>query len=162
MVVPAGTIPNATLPGVAVNAAVTPVPLNGYCATLFVALLVMLSDPVTTPAVVGANFTETFTLAPTAKVLGIVRPETLIPAPVTDSPEMATLAAPVFVTVTEILALDPTPTLPKLCNAGVKVRVPFVTRTCALAFVLPCTPSRNNAATNATRQGFLMKIRIGQ
>jgi hypothetical protein len=103
LVVPSGTLPNDTLLGVAVSSGVTPVPLRRYFAALFVALLVMLSEPDAPPAIVGANFAATVMLAPTAKVFGIVSPVTLNSAPVTDFAEIVTLALPVFLIVTEIL-----------------------------------------------------------
>jgi hypothetical protein len=148
LVVPSGTLPNDTTLGVAVSPGITPVPLRRNFAWLFVALLVMLSDPVAAPATVGANFRATVMLAPTAKVFGIVSPVTLNSAPVTDPAEIVTLAAPVFVIVTIMLLLDSSPTFPILRSAGVKVRVPFA-GVCAPAVAFPCMAIRSITAANA-------------
>ena len=155
MVVPCGTLPNDTVLGVAVSSGATPVPLKMYFATLFVALLVILSEPDAAPAMVGANRTATVMLAPTAKLFGAVSPVTLNSAPVTDSAEIDTLAVPVFLIVTVILWLDSNPTLPRLPAAGVKVSVPVVgvvvASGCAPAVAPPSMPSRSVAAATAAR-----------
>ena len=165
LVVPTVTPPNQTLPGVAVNAEATPVPLRGYFTVPNRALLVMLNVPDAAPPLVGVNVAVTVTLAPAAKVFGVVSPVTLNSAPDTDVPEIDTLAVPVFVIVTVIVCLDSSSTLPKLADAGVNVSVPIAGEAArsvdAPAVAIPIVPTRHvvtRAAALAARNAVLCRI----
>ena len=74
--VPTVTFPKATLEGlgVIVTVAATPVPVSETAAGDPGALLEMLTEPVSVPAVVGANCAVTVVLCPGATVAGVVSP----------------------------------------------------------------------------------------
>lgn len=76
---PAVTFPKATLDGlgVIVTVAATPVPVKETVAGDPGALLEILTDPGSEPAVVGENCAVTVVLCPTATVAGVVTPLTL-------------------------------------------------------------------------------------
>jgi len=114
--------PTATLPKVRLVALRdscgcddVPVPLR---VTLLVAPVVELLEkvkaPVTAPAVVGANFTVSFTEAVGFRVSGRDAPEIVKPAPEMDAAVTVTGLVPVDVTVRVCVAEEPTATLPKL------------------------------------------------
>jgi hypothetical protein len=68
---------------------------------------------------------DSTTEAPAPIVVGMVTPLTLkISGACTDCDETLTDEVPVFLTVTEIVLLDPTATDPKLAEVGLNVRVP--------------------------------------
>lgn len=87
-------------------------PLSAITVGEFVALLAKDADPVTVPAVVGANVTLTARFAPAAMVKGKVRPVTLNPAPVVVTEKTVTLELPVLLRVADCVAELPTSTLP--------------------------------------------------
>jgi hypothetical protein len=76
---PAVTFPKATLDGfgVIVTVAATPVPVKETVAGDPGALLEILTDPGSEPAVVGENCAVTVVLCPAATVAGVVSPLTL-------------------------------------------------------------------------------------
>ena len=80
--------------------AATPVPDRENEAGEFVALLAMLTLPVTAPAVAGENVTFSTTFWPADRVVPPLTPVTLNPVPVTLTLEIVTLAFPLFVSVT--------------------------------------------------------------
>src|ERR1700683_1705934 len=74
--------------------------------------------PVTAPAVVGSNVTVSVAVWPGVRIVPFVTPLALNPAPVAVSPDIVTLALPVFVSV-EVCELDVfTVCVPKLKLAG--------------------------------------------
>jgi len=79
----------------------------------FVALLAKVILLVTLPAVWGVKATVRVTLAPAATVVGNGTPETLNPQHVVGACTVA-LVLPVFDKVTNCVAVEPTPMLPKL------------------------------------------------
>ena len=85
--------------------------------------------PVTAPAAVGANFTVNAMLWLTASVAGSVNPLMEKPAPVTLACEIVTDDPPVLVSVSDLLLLPPTCTLPNATLAGLALRVPTSTPT---------------------------------
>ena len=86
---------------------------------MFVALLATLTlAPVTAPAVVGSNVTVSVAVWPGVRIIPFVTPLALNPAPVVATPEIVTLALPVFVSV-EVCELDAfTVCVPKLKLVG--------------------------------------------
>jgi len=74
--------------------------------------------PEALPAVVGANFTLRVVEAPAATLTGVVNPLSLKPAPVIPTCDIVSVAVPGFDTVTGIVALLPTFTLPKAASVG--------------------------------------------
>jgi hypothetical protein len=95
-----------------------PLPESAIVVGEFVALLVMVTLPLTLPAVAGSYTTEKEVLCPAFSVRGRARPVTEKPAPVTLSFDSETLALPVFVSVTVCEELVPVVTLPKLSEVG--------------------------------------------
>src|SRR5882672_5904097 len=83
--------------------------------------------PLTAPATVGANLTEKVTVWVGVKVTGNVSPVTESPAPVTLAAEIVTFAPPVFVSVSDKLALLPICTLPNERLVGFAESVPALT-----------------------------------
>lgn len=114
------TFPNARLDGVAVKVAVAavPVPLRVIARGEFGALLTSETDPLTAPALVGANATLNVVLAPAAIVLGNERPLELNPVPLTLAAVIVTLALPPFDRVIVCELLFPVITLPKFTLDG--------------------------------------------
>ena len=109
------SLPKFTDPGETVMPEVTatPVPLSEMFEGEFVALLLMVTVPVTLPAAVGANTTfSTADLLGANTWLGLI-PLVLNPAPVTLTAEIVTFEFPVLVTVTLSELLVFTFTLPK-------------------------------------------------
>jgi hypothetical protein len=94
--------------------AATPVPDKLTVEGEFVALLVIATEPVTAPAVVGAKVTVTVTAWFGVSVSPDVTPLTVKPAPLTFTPEIVTLELPVLVSDTLCELLLPSFTLPKL------------------------------------------------
>lgn len=80
---PTFKLPKLKLVGLAemVTVEATPVPLKEIVAGEFGALLVTLIVPDKLPAVVGAKTALKVVLAPAAKVVGVLKPLTLYPAP---------------------------------------------------------------------------------
>lgn len=129
------------------------------------ALLVILIEPATDPAAVGANFAVKIVEAPATIVLGAVKPDTLKPDPDTEVAEMVILAEPEFRMVTIVVWLEPTATLPKLIEVGEKSRVPMVgvvaSSVTSPVEKTPIAPRRNpvkRTAALATRNGWVFQI----
>jgi hypothetical protein len=92
----------------------TPVPDTLIVAGEFVALLAILTLPLTVPAPVGANSAVTVTDWFGVSTSLVFTPLELNPAPVTPTFEIVTLEFPLFVNATLCELLLPTFTLPKL------------------------------------------------
>ena len=88
------------------------------------ALLTIETLPVALPVALGENLAANVVLCPTFNVNGAARPVMLNPVPDALPAEIATLAVPVFVSVTFTDALAPTSRLPKLTLVGFAVRFP--------------------------------------
>ena len=95
--------------------------------------LLIVSPPVTGPAVVGVNVTCRVTLCFGSSVSGKFAPETLNPAPVMVAALIVTVAVPVEVSVSGCVEDEPAVTSPKLrlaalsdnCGLGAGVPVPL-------------------------------------
>ena len=120
LLLPVFTFPKGKLVGVAPSRVVeaVPVPLNAIASGEFGALLTSETDPLTLPAVVGANIRLNVVLPPAAIVLGRGRPVVLKPAPVTLACVIVKLAFPLFDSVIGCELLLPVITLPKLTLEG--------------------------------------------
>jgi hypothetical protein len=114
--VPTLTFPNARFAGVTETvgvAAVTPVALSGRTLGEVEALLLMVRLPAELPAAEGAKL-----MATVADVFGAtarpgVSPLVEKPLPDTETCEIVRFAFPVFDTVTDLVAVEPTVTDPK-------------------------------------------------
>lgn len=117
---PAFTFPKLRLVGFdeSVTDAAVPLPLSATTLGEFAALLVMLTDPVRLPEVVGANTTLNVAFAPAAMVAGVVSPLTLYPLPLTVNCPIVTAAVPVLLIVIVCDFVCPSTTLPKLKLVG--------------------------------------------
>jgi hypothetical protein len=118
--VPVLMLPNAKLVGLAVRPAVpaTPVPVNVTVSSEFAALLAMLTLPVKLPAVVGAKEAVNEALAPAAMLVGVVRPLTLKPLPLTAICDTSRGPVPELVIVKVSDFVCPSVKLPKLKIEG--------------------------------------------
>jgi hypothetical protein len=98
LLLPTPTLPKATLDVLAPRSIVdaTPVPDSGMARGEPAASLTNDTDPVTAPALAGANATLNVLLLPVAIVVGTVRPFTLNPEPVAVSCEIFNVAVPLF------------------------------------------------------------------
>jgi hypothetical protein len=122
---PAATVPKFTLEGLAVSCAfeeAVAVALQPIASAAFVALLVTVKVPEAFPAAVGLNTALKLALAPAARVTGSESPDTEMPAPEADTPEMVILDEPELVREIDRVACDPTFTSPKLSEAGLAVK----------------------------------------
>ncbi len=83
LVLPRFTLPKLRVVGLALRrkVAAIPVPLKGIANGEFVALLTRERAPVTDPAEAGVNTALKAVLLPTARVVGMARPDMLKPAP---------------------------------------------------------------------------------
>jgi hypothetical protein len=95
------------------------VAVQPIASVAFVALLVTVKVPEAFPAAVGLKTALKLALAPAAKVTGRESPDTEIPAPEADTPEMVMLDDPELVREMDCVAWDPTFTVPKLSDVGV-------------------------------------------
>jgi hypothetical protein len=77
------------------------------------ALLVMVTFPVTLPVVLGANTTPSSAVCPAAIVAPATPLFTANPVPLTETPEIVMLDVPVFLTATPSVLVPPTVSLPK-------------------------------------------------
>ena len=119
------TVPKFTLEGLAVNCVVedaVAVALQPIASVAFVALLVTVKVPEAFPAAVGLNIALKLALAPAARVTGSESPDTEMPAPEADTPEIVMLDVPELVSDRAWVDCDPTVTLPKLSEAGFAVK----------------------------------------
>lgn len=79
-----GTLPKARLVGFDPSTPTArPVPVNGTFSVGFDAVEVMVTSPLTAPAVVGVNSTLKLALCPGVRVTGALIPLKLNPAPLT-------------------------------------------------------------------------------
>ena len=92
--------------------AATPVPLRAMARGEFGALLVRLTEPVTAPAVVGANTALNVAEPPAAMFNGVVMPVVLKPVPVVVTAVIVTVAVPPLVKLIVWELLVPVTTLP--------------------------------------------------
>ena len=99
LVDPTFTLPKLTVVELAVSCrtVASPVPVKAMGIEASVALLVTVMLPETLLAAVGLNTAVKFALAPGAKVMGTVSPETLTAATEGVTPETLALAVPEFV-----------------------------------------------------------------
>ena len=120
LLLPVFTLPKGKLVGVAPSRVVeaVPVPLNAIASGEFGALLTSETDPLTLPAVFGANTRLNVVVPPAAIVFGREMPFVLKPAPVTLACVIVKLAFPPFVSVIGCELLFPVVTLPKLALEG--------------------------------------------
>lgn len=142
-VVPISTLPNGSFVGRVVKVfAATPYPLSWIVAGDFAALLVIVSLPGNSPAVLGANFSVILRLFPGPIVAGTFRPLTLKVLPVMVSFDRVTASCPSFEIVIEIVLLVPAAMLSKFAHVGLSTSVPWLA---ALLAVIP----PNSIAANA-------------
>lgn len=123
LLLPVFTLPNGKLFGVAPSRVVeaAPVPLSAMARGEPGASLTNETDPLTLPAMVGANTMLNVVLPPAAMVFGRGRPVVLKLAPVTFACVIVKLAFPPFVSVIGCELLFPVITLPKLALEGFAV-----------------------------------------
>jgi hypothetical protein len=114
------TLPKLIDPGVtpSVPLELVPLPVRDTLSDGSEALEANKSVPFVVPVVVGEKITERFALAPGAKSYGKVNPLTVYPVPLTLAPEMVSIEPPVFETVTGLVWLLPTGTLPRFMLEG--------------------------------------------
>lgn len=101
--------------------AATPVPLSVMAKGEFGALLVRLTEPVTAPAVLGANTALNVAEPPAAMFNGVVIPVVLKPLPVVVTAVIVTVAVPPLVKLIVWELLVPVTTLPNAALDGVAV-----------------------------------------
>jgi hypothetical protein len=82
----------------------------------------MATEPVTLPATAGANLTDSGADWPGVSIMFVLKPLEVNPAPLTITPEIVTLAVPLFVSVTPSKLLPPTITLPKSSELTFELR----------------------------------------
>jgi len=124
-----------------------PVPDKLIVETAGFVFAVMETAPDTTPAVLGANFTENVVTCPAAIVSGGVIPDTEYPAPVTATCVMVSSAVPVLVTVNVCVPEDPEATLP---NDPVAPPTDIVVAVVGSGEFAPVTPVQPVCATLST------------
>lgn len=94
---PSTTLPKLKLDGEIANPAWAPVPLREIARGELVASLAIVIDPVTLPAVVGANVAVSVTLCMALIVVPAVKPLAVNPLPVTVTLETFMALVPVLV-----------------------------------------------------------------
>jgi hypothetical protein len=104
----------------------TPVPLSVMASGEFGALLVRVTEPLTAPAVVGANIALNAADLPAAMLNGVLMPVVLNPAPPTVAAEIVTVAVPLLVRLIVCELLVPVTTFPKAALDGVAVSCGWV------------------------------------
>ena len=112
------------VPSEIVRVAAAPVPLSAIVYVGFVALLLMVTLPVTLPEAAGLNPTVKVDVCPADSVSGNEIPLSLKPVPLTVALEIVILAVPVFFNCTVCEFVVPFATVPKLTLAGVVATVP--------------------------------------
>ena len=96
------TLPNDRLEGFGVRLPwVVPLPETGIVRFGFEPLDVMVTFPLTEPALAGANATLNDALCPEFSVSGSDSPLRLNPVPLADAEEIVRLLPPLFVSVTD-------------------------------------------------------------
>ena len=123
---------------------VTPVPERDTTIVLEEAELVIVTLPVTAPALDGANVTVSVAVCPGDSVKPEGNPFTVNPAPEMLTFEIESDEVPVFVTVAVRALLLPIFTLPKLKVAGERLRPGIV-----LLFAAPLEPTAPTHPTNS-------------
>jgi hypothetical protein len=122
---PTATPPKLKVTGLGVICPwVTAVPVSGTASVGFVAVELIVSVPLITPALAGANLTLKVAVCPLVTVAGKVGPVKLNPLPEAEALEIVTLEPPVFETVTAFDWLFPIVTVPKFTLLGLEVRDP--------------------------------------
>jgi hypothetical protein len=125
---PTTTEPKAIDVGLAVtDPSAMAFPLSGIVRLGLEPSDVIVTDPFALPVEEGANFTLKLTLWPEFKVVGRVNPLMLNPAPAAVAAEIFRLEPPEFVSVSEIVWLFPTTSVPKLTLEGLAVSAPSAT-----------------------------------
>jgi hypothetical protein len=121
--------PTASLPKLraeveiaSVLAAIEPEPLSGKVYGL-VAVLVIVTLPVTLAPAAGEKATVKFVVCAAASVIGSEMPRTAKPVPLAVTPESVTPVAPVFLICTVCEFVVPLATIPKLTADGVTTNV---------------------------------------
>ena len=115
---PTVTSPKLTDAGVTVNDDSLPDPVHSAVKGVEDAELVIAIAPDTVAVLVGLKVAVTCALWPAASVAGVLTPETVMSAPVTELSEMVAFALPVFVIFTVWVAVVPTATAPKFSDEG--------------------------------------------
>ncbi len=130
------------VPSEMVRVELAPVPLRANVYVGFVvALLLIVTLPVTLPEAVGLNPTVKLDVCAAASVSGSEIPLSLKPVPLTVALEIVTLAPPAFFSCTDCEFVVPFATVPKLTLDGVVATVPTavtpvpLTGYCALPLV---------------------------
>jgi hypothetical protein len=113
-----------------VRVAVVPVPLKAIVCVALVALLLIVTVPVTPPAAAGLNATVKFKVFAGPSVNGVESPLILNPAPLTLTLDTVTLDEPVFSSCTVCEFVVPSGTLPKLTLYGVFANGPRCSAPC--------------------------------
>src|SRR3984957_3645014 len=126
VVAPGGTVPKATVPGVAFKLEVAeelvPVPDQPMASEASEALLLRVSAPEAFPAEAGLNIALTLAVAPAPRVAGVLMPEMVTPEPETATEEIVIEVEPEFLICTVCVDSEPTFTSPKLTEEGVTAR----------------------------------------
>jgi hypothetical protein len=119
------SLPTLTLPKLRLGALkdsscvpASPVPLNAIVSVELGALLISEIEPVTAPAVPGANSALNVVFEPAGIIIGALRPEMLNPVPVTVAFEITRLDVPLLVRLIVCELLLPVATFPKLAVLG--------------------------------------------
>lgn len=115
---PTVTSPKLTDAGVTVNEDSLPDPVQSAVSGVEEAVLVTAIAPETVAVLVGLKVAVTCALWPAESFAGVLTPETVISAPVTEISEIVAVALPVFVIFTVWVAVVPTVTAPKFNEAG--------------------------------------------
>ena len=123
LLLPTFTFPKLRLEVLSPNSLVAarPAPLSAMASGEFGALLVKVTEPVTAPAVVGANTALNVAEPPAPMFSGAVMPVVLKPVPATVTAEIVTVALPPLVKLIVCELLVPVTTLPKAALEGVAV-----------------------------------------
>jgi hypothetical protein len=128
------------VPSEIVRVALAPVPLSAIVYVAFVALLLIVTLPVTLPETAGLNPTVKVDVCPADSVNGSEIRLSWKPVPLTVALEIVTLFPPVFFSCSDCEFVVPIATVPKLTLDGVVATVPAalvvtpvpLTRYCAL------------------------------
>ena len=146
---PTETLPNDTLPGLAINVelVVTPLPTRVTVCGEVGALSVKMMLPVAAPAAVGANCTLKEADCPPVSVFGNESPLMPKPFPTTVARLITISVVPVFVSWTLSLLLCPTMTFPKLIADGATAK-PI------------CVPVPLNEIESGELEALLMAVRL--
>jgi hypothetical protein len=128
-----------------VVAAAAPVPLKDTVFVLLLAELLIVSFPVADPVAVGANCTVSVRVCFGFNVAGRLPPAMLKPDPVIDAELTVTASLPDDVSVNDVVAEEPTVTLPKLSEVALTANSGF-----ALAARAYVPDAREQTASRST------------